>query len=193
MDYNDVLLKLNIFRSKANNNDFMYLKKRLVLSKIVDINDQDNIVELNDEKLQPYSTFKFDDESIYKLISIIDDLNMWVELTRNNTISDIDLITQQLAKWAYCLNDGQFTNIEKIVNGIKNLNRGTKLYVMYSCVVKEGHLRTNSVNDFVIKSMKKTNPYLTKEEFRSGIFIGYWTRQVTEDSIVLNDDINLKK
>ena len=122
LDYNDVLLKLNIFRSKANNNDFMYLKKRLVLSKIVDINDQDNIVELNDEKLQPYSTFKFDDESIYKLISIIDDLNMWVELTRNNTISDIDLITQQLAKWAYSLNDGQFTNIEKIVNGIKNLN-----------------------------------------------------------------------
>ena len=39
----------------------------------------------------------------------------------------------------------------------------------------------------------KTNPYLSKEEFRSGVFIGYWTRQVTEDSIVLNDDINLKK
>ena len=82
---------------------------------------------------------------------------------------------------------------EQIWDGIKNLNRGTNLYDMYSCVLKEGHLRTNSVNDFVIKSMKKTSPYLTKEEFRSGIFIGYWTRQVTEDSIVLNDDINLKK
>ena len=32
LDYNDVLLKLNIFRSKANNNDFMYLKKRLKAS-----------------------------------------------------------------------------------------------------------------------------------------------------------------
>ena len=75
---------------------------------------------------------------------------------------------------------------ENIWNGLKNLNRGTELYNIYQC-----DIRTNSVNDFVIKSSKNKG-VLSKEEFRTGILLGYWTRQVKEDKIVIDDSLNGK-
>ena len=75
---------------------------------------------------------------------------------------------------------------EHIWNGLKNLNRGTELYNIYQC-----DIRTNSVNDFVIKSSKNKG-VLSKEEFRTGILLGYWTRQVKDDHIVIDDSFNGK-
>ena len=75
---------------------------------------------------------------------------------------------------------------EHIWNGLKNLNRGTELYNIYQC-----DIRTNSVNDFVIKSSKNKG-VLSKGEFRTGILLGYWTRQVKDDHIVIDDSFNGK-
>lgn len=82
---------------------------------------------------------------------------------------------------------------ERIWERMQHLNRMTDSYDLYGCTTESGNPRTSAVNDFVLKSMKKENPYLTKEQFRTGIFVGYWRRQVNDTHIFTDDEINLKK
>ena len=43
------------------------------------------------------------------------------------------------------------------------------------------------------KSIKKVREaFLNKEEFRSGILLGYWDRQTEKDQILFDDSRNLK-
>lgn len=82
---------------------------------------------------------------------------------------------------------------ERIWDRMQHLNRMTDSYDLYGCITETGNPRTSAVNDFILKSMKKENPHLTKDQFRTGIFIGYWRRQCNDIHIFTDDELNLKK
>lgn len=64
---------------------------------------------------------------------------------------------------------------------------------IYDCKNLEGYVyRTNSINDFVMKSSKTKNGKLNKLEFRLGILQGYWSRHVKDDGIYEKDQMNQK-
>ncbi|MGN1399791.1 MAG: hypothetical protein ACI4WG_07335 [Erysipelotrichaceae bacterium] len=138
--YKKTLLNLNIFRSKTEGDDFDYLKKRILLSKITDINDSDNIVELSTQKYLPYSAIDFDDDSIVKLVSVIDDLQKWLQLTATAelTLNQITELKQQLDKWILNEQDNQAKYVERIINKIKILqlsDNTLSLAVLLNCLI----------------------------------------------------------
>ncbi len=55
------------------------------------------------------------------------------------------------------------------------------------------NIRTNAINDFILKNQKAKEAYISKDEFVSGILLGYWDRQCTENAILDNDSRSLKK
>ncbi len=82
---------------------------------------------------------------------------------------------------------------EEIWENLRFLNRnGSTLYDMYKCKVGNSYLRTNTVNDFVLKASYIKSGFLTREEFRLGILVGYWDRQTSYGSIVEGNSKNKK-
>jgi hypothetical protein len=49
------------------------------------------------------------------------------------------------------------------------------------------------MNDFIIKSMKSFDGFLTKEEFRVAILLGYWDRQTDIEKIYPDDTRTFKQ
>lgn len=107
------LVDTNIYRGSEEKDDWDYAKKRIILSKISNINDiDDNLVDINGRDYIPYAKIDFDDESIDKFVNVIDDLNNWIKITKDNkyikketdendNIIDDSLtsIFYELAKW----------------------------------------------------------------------------------------------
>ncbi len=54
------------------------------------------------------------------------------------------------------------------------------------------YFRTNAINDFILKNFNVAEGYLTREEFRKGILLGFWERQVNRLSVAFDDSINRK-
>lgn len=79
------IINMNIYRK----DDWDYCKKRLLISKFVDINSDNNTIILNDDKYLPFSRIGLDDESITRLISLIDDIYYFMDVINkydgNNT------------------------------------------------------------------------------------------------------------
>ncbi len=116
-DWVDTILALNIYRNHDYLDDWTYLKKRLLLSKVSSINFSDNIVELKDESYLPYSNIGLNDDSILKLVKVIDDLNSFIDLFNNyKTISNdvINLFKVEFDKWFSTSGNENETNFEYI-------------------------------------------------------------------------------
>ena len=64
---------------------------------------------------------------------------------------------------------------------------------IYKCRVKGRRYRTSAVNDFFIKNMISFDGYLSKQEFRAGILLGYWDRHTDVENIYLDDKKTFKK
>jgi hypothetical protein len=96
-----------------------------------------------------------------------------------------------------CDKDG-FINSENIWNGFKFLKRSEAnkdKYNYYKCELPKPFnkfYRTHAVNDFVLKNSGVADGFLNREEFRKGILLGYWERQVETNNVVLDDSINRK-
>ncbi len=85
------ILRANVYRNSDRIDDWDYIKKRLLLSKIVDINDHNqNIVNLSNVDYLPYSSIDMNDERIVKFISLIDDLNSWLCFVKGEYINGED-------------------------------------------------------------------------------------------------------
>jgi Ca2+-binding EF-hand superfamily protein len=72
-------------------------------------------------------------------------------------------------------------NAEEIWKGLKLLKKPDKKYSIFNCKLKldmEKDYRTISVNDFILLNSVKTDGFLDIDEFRSGLLLGYWNRQV---------------
>jgi len=84
-----------------------------------------------------------------------------------------------------------FINADQLWSGLPNLRRPTIQYNIFGYATNES-IRTNSVNDFVLKNQSTNDAYLEKDEFVSGLLLGIWDRQVSETAILDDDVRNLK-
>ncbi len=128
-NYMNTIINLNIFRDHPFNNDWDYLKKRLLLSKISSINFTDKIVSLSDKDYLPYSNISFSDGSIINLISIINDLNAFTKLINSKKYIDNELIDNlkiELDKWLF-IDDETSSSNKEYRNIICSLNTFKKL------------------------------------------------------------------
>ena len=99
----DCVYNLNVYRGKlSKDDDWDYIRKRLLLSKISNVNFEDNIVSLEGEDYIPYSTIGLDDASIVSFVSTLDDLNSWLNTLGAFSLSTEDALTaikEELEKW----------------------------------------------------------------------------------------------
>jgi Ca2+-binding EF-hand superfamily protein len=106
-----------------------------------------------------------------------------------------DLITKKIDpifRFLDCNNDGKI-NAEDLWNNLESLKKKDKRYNIYDCSIKGKKYRTGSMNDFIIKSMKSFDGFLTKEEFRVAILLGYWDRQTDIEKIYPDDTRTFKQ
>jgi hypothetical protein len=89
-----------------------------------------------------------------------------------------------------CNNDG-ILSAEDLWNKLTLINRPDDKYNIFG-IRNSDSIRTNAINDFVIKNGIASDGMLSKDEFRSGILYGLWDRQTRENSIVIDDSRNLK-
>ena len=86
VDINNIeesILLMNIYRKE----DFLYAKKRLLISKICDINQEDNKLNIENETYIPFSKIGFDDSLIFKFISIVDNLYKLIDIFNNKLLT----------------------------------------------------------------------------------------------------------
>jgi len=123
------IISLNIHRDHPYLDDRVYLKKRLLLSKLSSVNfSDDNLVSLKESDYLPYTNINFDDDLILKLIKIIDDLNDFISLLKNEKYINNDLvdkIKEQFDRW-FLTNDEidnnkQYNKILYSIDSIKEL------------------------------------------------------------------------
>lgn len=88
-------------------------------------------------------------------------------------------------------NDDGWLSAEEFWHNLQNVNRDSEEYNLYSFGVSES-IRTAAVNDFIIKNSKTRDGYVTKEEFRQGLLLGFWDRQTEKTEILLDDSRTMK-
>ena len=160
------LIDINVYRSTETRDDWDYAKKRILLSKVSGVNDIDNnLVELNNNEYLPFSTIEFDDDSIVRFCSVIDDLNEWLHFTRNTSFINNDNIgkfTKELEKW-FSVKDINEYETNKQFNKLKKhldfwcdidlpcnkIPRNTLFYSLIECskatVIKTGECFTKGI------------------------------------------------
>lgn len=106
----------------------------------------------------------------------------------------IDQVIDPLFIYLDCDNDG-YINAENMWQGLRNIFRQDTKYDMYKCIFPlelNKFYRTNSVNDFILKHSRVADGFLNMDEFRKGILLGYWERQVKENVFYKREEINNK-
>ena len=95
-----------------------------------------------------------------------------------------------------CDSDG-YINSENLFEGCKYLKRiDEEKYNFYRCEVPKQfnkYYRTHAPNDFVLKNLELADGFLNRDEFRKGILLGYWERQVNLMYVVNDDSLNKKE
>lgn len=130
--FRDTILNMEVYRELDNRFDFDYAKKRLLLSLVSSINDEDeNIIELKGKEYLPYSSIDMNKDSIVKFIKIIDDLKSFKETMTmvhetKITPETYKLIINEYDKWFSIKDDfGNETNgqYKKLLNSLKSFSR----------------------------------------------------------------------
>ena len=111
INFANSIVKMNAYRNGTNRDDWEYAKKRVLLSKLSNINDtNNNVIELSNKSYLPYANIEFNDESIVKFINIIDDLDSWLKIANIQFINNENLllIKNELIKWFSIKDDNDF-------------------------------------------------------------------------------------
>lgn len=56
------------------------------------------------------------------------------------------------------------------------IRRNENTYNIFTCKISNEVYRTSAINDFVLKAHKTSLGYLSRDEFRTGLFMAYWDR-----------------
>ena len=88
------IVDLNVYRKKE---DWDYFVKRLEVSKICDINDDDTVI-LSCGEYIPFSQIGLDNNNMNSIINIINNLYSFIDIFKN-TNYNLDLIKNELKKW----------------------------------------------------------------------------------------------
>ena len=84
INWSKSIIDMNVYRNNEVSDDWEYAKMRVLMSKVSGINDVDNnVVEVLNNEYIPYTNISFDDESIIKFVSLIDDLKQWKDIIQN--------------------------------------------------------------------------------------------------------------
>ena len=160
----NAILSMNVFRNSVTLDDWNYAKKRVLLSKIVNINNLgNNIVELADNQYLPYSSISLNDESIVKFVKFIDDMESFcnllnrIEFINNENILEVKI---KLEKW-FSIKD--FNDIETNKNFKKAMN------IIYNWIhmnISNNNIRKESLFYLLFDECKdiehKSNDYFVK-------------------------------
>ena len=117
----NVIRKAIVDSNTYRNNDWQYLKERILLSKLVGNDDiYENITELNGTEIIPFYDMSLDDDLICKLINIID------IVIRTTNIKPTDKLKDKYNE----LNDilGKLLNYEEATPSTRNVRREIRLY-----------------------------------------------------------------
>jgi hypothetical protein len=90
-----------------------------------------------------------------------------------------------------CDNDG-LLSAEEIWKNLPKINRYTEKFNIFSFGNDES-IRTSSINDFILKNSKIRDGFITRNEFRIGLLLGFWDRQTEFTKILTDDSRTLKK
>ena len=89
-----------------------------------------------------------------------------------------------------CNLDGALS-AEDLWNNIPKLVRPDNRWNIFG-LNNNDNIRTSAINDFCLKNGNAKEGSVTKDEFRTGILLGYWDRQTSTTSIIKDDSRNLK-
>ena len=166
----NAILSMNVFRNSVTLDDWNYAKKRVLLSKIVNINNLgNNIVELADNQYLPYSSISLNDESIVKFVKFIDDMESFcnllnrIEFINNENILEVKI---KLEKWFSIkdFNDIETNkNLKKAMNIIYNWihmnisNNNIRKENLFYLLFDECKDIEHKSNDYFVKGITFTN------------------------------------
>lgn len=158
------LVDINAYRNSDLRDDWDYAKKRILLSKVSSVNDIDNnVIEIQNKEYLPFSTIEFDDESIVRFVSMIDDLKDWLTTTNkmkfiNN--DNIQLLINQLDNW-FSNKDINDFETNQYYNSVKK-----NISFWNSLTIPENKIPRNtlfySLIDCSNVGIKRTGEYFTK-------------------------------
>lgn len=154
----EILVNLNIKRENTNSNtikDFTYLKTRLLLNQVLDINILDhNLTCISDKCYIPFDSIGLTDSIVCSIVDTIDDLNNIIEFYKSyNNKVDIDKFREQLNCWfsnAHSNGEEKNTNYELIINDLdnyKNIVRSNLSIDILFDYLKDRSLTKAGIND----------------------------------------------
>lgn len=131
----NAIAKMNVFRNRDFMDDWDYFKKRIIISKIVDINQENNdVIMLSGKDYTPFTDISLTNELIIKFTQIIDDLTDFVrKLNTKLTITEdiINYLIEFLTKWFY-IEDNIEGLTNKELNKVLNELNSYKNYKLYN-------------------------------------------------------------
>lgn len=89
-----------------------------------------------------------------------------------------------------CAGNG-YINSEILWQLLPNLTRNETRWNIFS-INNKNNIRSDCVNDFIIKNGLTKPGYVSKDEFVNGILLAYWDRQTNDKGVVDSDVRNLK-
>jgi Ca2+-binding EF-hand superfamily protein len=108
----------------------------------------------------------------------------------------LEIINEEIIEPIFSFIDCERRNMisaEEIWNNLKYLiRRDENTYNIFTCKISNELYRTSSINDFVLKAHKSTLGYLTRNEFRTGLFLAFWDRYVGDVSLKEEEE-NIRK
>lgn len=159
----DSIVNLNIYRDRLSSNDWDYFKKRLLLSKISSSNFSNCEIILKDGVYLPYNNIAFNDELIYKISNIIDNIFEFVSLCKAEKYINKSLLNNlrnNFDKWFISFNDydvdQQYKKIISFINKINLINNEKMSLNLFFY---------NLFDDCLIKSVQNSNAFKDKITF----------------------------
>lgn len=153
------IYNLNIYRGNLSlDDDWDYIRKRVLLSKISNVNFDDNIVSLEGEDYIPYSMIGLDDNSIVSFVSILDDLNSWIKTINSVTFTfkdELETIKKELDKWF--LNK----NASDINQKYKKASSLFDYWINKNIIAPRDTFFQMFLNESLIKSISYKEPFVT--------------------------------
>lgn len=166
INWSKSIIDMNVYRNNEVSDDWEYAKMRVLMSKVSGINDVDNnVVEVLDNEYIPYTNISFDDESIIKFVSLIDDLKQWKDIIQNIEFlnnENIILIRNELDKW-FSIKDsngfetnGYYKNVIEILNYWINIDisdNNVPLNVLFYTLLDASVITRFKVGDYFTRGI----------------------------------------
>lgn len=136
---NDVIAavaNMNVFRNNQNCDEWLYGIKRLLVSKLIGKEFNNNVIKLDDGKYLPYGNITLDDDTVSKVADIVTDI---IEF-KNLKSLDVNLIKQELDKWLSYSNEYEdnfyYKQALSVLNIIQDNNLNMPIDIVFKAMIE---------------------------------------------------------